>query len=106
MVEVWALRDGLVFEKAENVRNLEIEMDALGVLQLLNDKHMTNHPLDNILLDCRSIMEAFEAVSTKHVYHETNHCANALAHDAPISVKDLYIYPCIPNCIANLLYAI
>lgn len=98
MVEVLALRDGLMLGKAEGVWNLEIET-------LLQDNQIANHPLGNILLDCRSLMEELEAVSIKHIYREANHCADALASDAPISVGDFYVYPCILICIVNILYA-
>lgn len=104
MAELWALRDGLSLAKAENARKLEIEVDALGVIQLLNEQ-TKNHPMGNILLDCRSLMAELEAVSIKHVYCEVNYCANALTKDAPILVRDLYIYPCFLNCISNLFYA-
>lgn len=104
MAELWALRDGFSLAKAENVRKLEIEVDALGVVQLLNEQ-TKNHPMGNILLDCRSLMVELEAVSIKHVHREANYCADALANDALISVGDLYIYPCFPNCISNLFYA-
>ncbi|KAI8538830.1 hypothetical protein RHMOL_Rhmol09G0134000 [Rhododendron molle] len=66
---------------------------------------MANHPVGHILLDCRSLMEAFEVVSIKHTYRKANCCADALANDAPNSVGDLYIYLCILNCFANLLCA-
>ncbi|KAI8553219.1 hypothetical protein RHMOL_Rhmol06G0327200 [Rhododendron molle] len=49
--------------------------------------------MGNILLDCRSLMAELEAVSIKHVYCEANHCADALAKDASISVGDLYNLP-------------
>lgn len=49
-------------------------------------------------------MEEFKVVTIKHIYRETNHCADALTNDVPILVGDLYIYPCIPNCIASLAY--
>ncbi|KAI8562677.1 hypothetical protein RHMOL_Rhmol03G0053100 [Rhododendron molle] len=48
MAEILALRDGLVLAKAENVKNLEIEVDALGVVQLIGDHQTTNHPLGNL----------------------------------------------------------
>lgn len=57
-----------------------------------------NHPLGHILLDCRSLMEAFEVVLIKHIYREANQCADVLAKEAPILASGLYIYPYIPNC--------
>lgn len=57
MAEGWALRDGLVLAKNDNIRKLEIEIDSLGVIQLLNDHDTANHPLGHM-----SLMEAFEVV--------------------------------------------
>lgn len=104
-LKFWALRDGLVLARDENIQRLEIEVDAITVLQLILDTMAENHPLGNLLFDCRSLMQDFEEVSMKHIYCEANRCADALANDAPISVGDLYIYPCFPNCISNLFYA-
>lgn len=108
MAEFWALRDGLNFAKEEHVTKLEVETDALGVIQLLNDHEMANHPLGNILLDCRSarsLMEAFEVVTIKHVYREANWCADALAKDAPVLVGDYYVYLYFPSCMTDVFRA-
>ncbi|KAI8523423.1 hypothetical protein RHMOL_Rhmol13G0072400 [Rhododendron molle] len=89
--ELWALRDGLSLAKDENIKKLEIEVDSMT--------------LGNLLFDCRLLMQGFEEVSITHIYREANRCADALANDAPVSVGDLYIYPVIPSCISNFLYA-
>lgn len=44
MAEVLALRDGLMLAKTEGVRKLEIETDALGIIQLMNDHQMAKPP--------------------------------------------------------------
>ncbi|KAI8526906.1 hypothetical protein RHMOL_Rhmol12G0034900 [Rhododendron molle] len=105
MAEIWALRDGLTLAKESNLHNLEVEVDARGVIPLLNDVNAKNHPLRNILLDCRSLMLELDVVAIKHIYREANRCANVLANDAPVSVGDFHVYPFIPSCIATLLYA-
>lgn len=66
---------------------------------------LSHHPLRNILLDCRSFMEKFEAMSIKHIYRKTNQCANALANVAPVLIGDSYVYCSIPSCITNVFYA-
>lgn len=103
--ELWALRDGLSLAKDENIKKLEIEVDSMTVLNLIHATNMVNHPLVNLLFDCRLLMQGFEEVSITHIYREANRCADALANDAPVSVGDLYIYPVIPSCISNFLYA-
>lgn len=35
----------------------------MGIIHLINDTSLSNHPLGNILLDCWSLVEVFEAVS-------------------------------------------
>ncbi|KAI8554651.1 hypothetical protein RHMOL_Rhmol05G0114300 [Rhododendron molle] len=105
MAELWALRDGLNFAREEHVLNREVGTDALGVIQLLQNQEMVNHPLGNILFDCRSLTEEIEAMSIKHVFREANQCADALTKDAPVSVGDYYVYLYFPNCIVDVFHA-
>lgn len=100
--ELWGLRTGLTLAKNEKITKLEIEVDALAVLLLTHDYNTVNHPLDNLLLDCRSLMQEFEQPSIKHIYREANRCADALTNDRPISVGDLYIYPSASSCITKV----
>ncbi|KAI8570098.1 hypothetical protein RHMOL_Rhmol01G0007100 [Rhododendron molle] len=51
-----------------------------------------------------SELEVFD-IGINHIYREANNCAEALANDAPVSMKDLHIYHYSPSCIATLLYA-
>lgn len=67
VAETRALRDGLVFAKEEHV----LEIDALGVLQLI--KHLTIIIWQIISLiiycfGCRSLLEEIETVSIKPIY--------------------------------------
>ncbi|KAI8561499.1 hypothetical protein RHMOL_Rhmol04G0344900 [Rhododendron molle] len=55
--EIWALGDGLVLARDENIQRLEIEVDAITVLQI-SDTTAENHPLGNLLFDCRCIFIA------------------------------------------------
>lgn len=82
-----------------NLRRLEIEVDALAVIQLISDQNTVNHSFGNILFDCRFLMQELDVVSIKHVYCEANRYVDALANDAPISIRDFHIYPYMPSCI-------
>ncbi|KAI8533173.1 hypothetical protein RHMOL_Rhmol11G0276400 [Rhododendron molle] len=57
------------------------------ILQLISKNSPSYHPLGNILLDCRSVIEEFEAVPIKHIYREASQCADALANDVPFLAR-------------------
>ncbi|KAI8551910.1 hypothetical protein RHMOL_Rhmol06G0223900 [Rhododendron molle] len=71
------------------IQLMEVEVDAVGVIQLLiNDANVVNHPFRNIILmDCTPLMLELDVVAINHSYRKANHCADALANDAPVLVK-------------------
>ncbi|KAI8526338.1 hypothetical protein RHMOL_Rhmol13G0300200 [Rhododendron molle] len=89
----------------EDFKNLEVETDSQIATQLLSAVNIDNHPLSNIIFDCRSLIRQFDNINIKHIFREANRCADALAADKPISVGSLYFYISVPICISNLLYA-
>ena len=58
MAELWALMDGLVLARNENVSNLCVELDALAVIQLLKNSK-ANCLLEPLLADCRDMLKSF-----------------------------------------------
>ena len=52
MVELWALRDGLILAKDLNLNSLIVELDAKSVVQLMNSDS-TNMPMKPLLTDYR-----------------------------------------------------
>lgn len=44
-------------------------------------------------------------MSIKHIYREVNRCTDALANDAPVSIRDFYIYLYFPSRITDVFRA-
>ena len=55
MVELWALRDGLLLAKEMGLNNLIIEMDALSVVLLMNN-NFVNLLMEPLLTDYRNLL--------------------------------------------------
>ncbi|KAI8534265.1 hypothetical protein RHMOL_Rhmol10G0076700 [Rhododendron molle] len=60
MAEFWALRDGLNLAMEENITKLDVEVDALVLIQLFAQNNLDCHPLSNTIYDCRLLMEKFQ----------------------------------------------
>ena len=78
MIELWALRDGLVLAKEMRLNNLIIELDALSVVILMNNGSK-NLLIKSLLTDCRNLLKEIPNKSVIHTYHEANQCVDALA---------------------------
>ena len=78
MVELWALRNGLLLARDMGLNNLIIELDALSVVLLMinNTPNLTLEPLLN---DCRNLVREIPNKQITHIFREANQCANAMA---------------------------
>ena len=77
--EFWALRDGLQMTILLDVQNLEVELDAKVVLDLICSKNSPNAAYSSLLFDCRLLLDKIPHTTVKHVFREANKCADALA---------------------------
>ena len=59
LAEFWALRDGLLLVDQIGVQNLEIELDAKVVVELVQSKTPSNAFYSSLLVDCKSLMGKF-----------------------------------------------
>ena len=78
MVELWALRDGLLLAKELGINNLIVELDALSVVLLMKN-NTCNLLMEPLLTDCRNLLKEFSNMQVIHAYREANQCADALA---------------------------
>ena len=80
IAEFWAIRDGLVLAKQLGIQNLEVELDAKIVADLLQADSVTNRFSSSPLLnDCRLLLNSFHQIRMRHVFREANFCADSLA---------------------------
>ena len=56
MVELWALRNGLVLAKEMGLNNLVIELDPLSVVILMNNGS-ENLSIEPLLTDCKNLLK-------------------------------------------------
>ena len=77
--EFWALRDGLQMAILLDVQNLEVELDAKVVLDLICSKNSSNATYSSLLFDYRLLLDKIPHTTVKHVFREANKCADALA---------------------------
>lgn len=63
VAELWGLREGLVLAKNLNIGNLQIEIDAKAMTDVIssqNDTSFVTYPYSNLILECRSLLRCFE----------------------------------------------
>ncbi|MBA0600713.1 hypothetical protein Gorai_003913, partial [Gossypium raimondii] len=77
--ELWALRDGLHFVKNLNIRNINVELDAIVLTAYIKNDTITNPLLFSLAHECRTIISQFERHKFQHTFREGNRCTNMLA---------------------------
>lgn len=81
LAEFWALRDGLILATQLGIWNLEVELDAKVVVDLINSNSQTNAVYTTLLVDCRLLVNRIPLARVSHVFREENCCADALANN-------------------------
>ena len=77
--EFQALRDGLILATQLGIQDIEVELDAKIVLDLVQSNTVVNNSFLPLLNDSRSILSSFHQVRVGHTFREANRCADALA---------------------------
>ena len=91
MIELWALRDGLVLAKEMRLNNLIIELDALSVVILMNNGY-ENLLIKSLLTDCRNLLKEIPNKRVIHTYREANQCVDALAKLGVQSLANFVVF--------------
>ena len=78
IAEFWTLRDGLQLAIQLGVQNLEVELDAKVIVDLINSKNSSNTAYSSLFLDCILLLEMVPHTKVKHVFQKANKCADAL----------------------------
>ena len=73
LVELWALRDGLLLAKELGFQQLIIELDALSVVILMNNE-TENLLMEPLLTDCRNLLKEIPNKRVVHAFREANQC--------------------------------
>ncbi|KAK7850626.1 hypothetical protein CFP56_044051 [Quercus suber] len=80
VLNLWKNRNKVVFENSIpdtmlhklGISNLEVELDAKAIVEMINNANSSNKKLFPLLLDCRSLMEKLAQVRVAHVFREAN----------------------------------
>ena len=96
MVELWALRDGLRLDSQLGIQNLEVEMDAKVIVDLINSNANYNRAYSPLLHDCRLLLGRFPQVRVAHVFRKANKCVNALTKRGCSSQEDFVVFDTHP----------
>ena len=79
------------------MRNLEIELDAKVVVELIQSKTYSNAFYSSLLADCRSFMGKFLHCKVQHVFREANRVADALAKQGCVMQEDFVVFDISPS---------
>lgn len=79
IAELWALRDGLNLCHNMHLQDVDIQIDAKAVVDIIRDPYYSNQVVMPIVDDCRELISQFSQVRIGHCYREANFCADFLA---------------------------
>ena len=97
MAELWALMDGLFLAIQLGISNLEVELDAKVIVEMVKNADNSNKKFSPLLLDYRSLMASLTQVWVAHVFREANRCANYLAKNGCYMREDFVIFDVSPS---------
>ena len=97
IAEFWALRDGLNLSIQLGVQNLEVELDAKVIVDLINSRNSSNTAYSSLLFDCILLLEMIPHTKVKHVFWEANKCADALARKGCHAHEEFVIFDGPPS---------
>ena len=61
LAELWALRDGFIMCSELHINDLEIDLDAKVIADLMNSLRSSNASNSSIVADCRLLISSFSS---------------------------------------------
>ncbi|KAL9432399.1 hypothetical protein AB3S75_027433 [Citrus x aurantiifolia] len=77
--ELWGLYQGLKIAWEHGFRFLQVEVDNLGITQLLNTSEANRSGVSSLLWGIKDLLNKDWQISVKHVYREASFAADFLA---------------------------
>ena len=90
--ELWALKDGLSLAIQLGFYQLEVELNAMVIVDLINSDKNPNRDYSPLLYDCRSLLARLPQVRVSHVFVEANKCADLLVKRGCSMREDFVIF--------------
>ena len=104
---MWALRDGINLTIQLSCQQLEVELDAKVIMDLINSNSVPNRAYSLLLHDYRKLLAKIPRVRVTHMFREANKCADLLAK-RDCSMQDKFTIfetpPCKISFFASLEY--
>nr|POE53870.1 putative ribonuclease h protein [Quercus suber] len=92
MVELSALRDGLIKAKSVGIKKIVVELDAKVVVSLITDSSKTKKSINSSVMDCQNLLQGFEECIVQHTYREGNRVADVHAKMGSYQVDKFFIH--------------
>ena len=96
MVEVWALRDGLMLCNQMNLSDVIVELDTKALVDAFKNPSYANSIISPLFEDYKQLANQIPRHCIRHVYCEANKCTNKLASIGLNQSLDFVIYSCPP----------
>ena len=96
LVEWWALQDGLILAIQLGINQLEVELDAKVIVELLNGAECPNRSYSSLMNDCRSLMARLVQVWVRNCFREANQCADFLAKRGCVMSENFAVFDTPP----------
>ncbi|XP_075670215.1 uncharacterized protein LOC142639980 [Castanea sativa] len=103
MAEWWALRDGLMLTIQLGIHQLEVELDAKVIGEILNSANYPNRSYATLMCDFRSLMARFKHIRVGHVFREANRCVDLLAKRGCSMLENFVMFDTSPFEDLNVL---
>ena len=97
LAEWWALRDRLILATQLGIDQLDVELDAKVIVELLNGAECPNRSYSPLLNDCKSLMASLVQVRVRHCFREANQCADFLAKRGCNMVDNFVVFDSPPS---------
>ena len=104
MAKLEAVKQDLLLTWELGFKFIQLEIDFITVLSWLIDTNSTYPPnVLSLICDCGSLIGQVWEVQARHIYHEANKCADALAKQGTHQQHLLTIYNTCPNFVYHCL---
>ena len=79
------------------MQNLEVELNAKVIVDLVNSKNSPNIAYSSLFFYCRLLLEMVPHTKVKHVFQEANKCADALVRKGCHAHEEFVIFDGPPS---------
>lgn len=94
LAELWAIRDGLIMVRKQNINKIHIETDSHIIFQMLNRDSLAHQVYLEMVRDIQALLREFEAVWISFCYQEANRMADELTS---LGKYTLFLYKYFDN---------